>query len=134
MMKTIHAVGKRKKSIARATLQEGTGAIRVNKILVDNLQPALARLKIKEPLILAGDAASKVNINVNVHGGGALGQADATRLAIAKVLLNHTKDDALKETYNQYDWTLLVADVRQREPRKPNRHGNARGRTQKSYR
>ena len=98
------------------------------------MQPALARLKIKEPVLLAGDIIEKINIDVNIHGGGALGQADAARLAIAKAILEHTKSDALRDVYNAYDWTLLVADVRQREPRKPNKHGNARGKTQKSYR
>ena len=133
-MKTVHTVGKRKKSVARATLRAGNGVIRINKVILDYVQPALARLKIKEPVLLAGDIIEKINIDVNIHGGGALGQADAARLAIAKAILEHTKSDALRDVYNAYDWTLLVADVRQREPRKPNKHGNARGKTQKSYR
>ncbi len=133
-MKVIHTIGTRKKAKARATLSEGKGIVRVNKILLENIPTSLARLKVKEPLIIAGDVASKVDIEITVSGGGRMGQADAVRLAVARALVEYTKSDELKDAFSAYDWTLFVADVRQREPRKPNRHGNARGKTQKSYR
>ena len=88
----------------------------------------------REPLILAGDAANKVDIDVSVFGGGITSQAEAARLAIAKALVAFTKNDKLKEIFLGYDRNLLVADVRRKEPAKPNRHGQARAKIQKSYR
>ena len=134
MIKIIHASGKRKTSIARATLKPGNGQIRVNMVPVEVMHPKMSRLKLEEPLMLAGDVSTKVDIDVNVVGGGITSQAEASRLAIAKALVNFTKSDKLKETYLNYDRNLLVADVRRKEPAKPNRHGQARSKVQKSYR
>ncbi|MEK6828334.1 MAG: 30S ribosomal protein S9, partial [Nanoarchaeota archaeon] len=83
-MKKIHASGKRKTAIARATLKQGNGLIRINNILIDFIEPKISRLKLREPLILAGDVADKVDIDVSVAGGGTTSQAEASRLAIAK--------------------------------------------------
>lgn len=133
-MKPIHTSGTRKKAIARATLKSGKGRVLINNILLPNLKPELARLKIQEPLMLADDVASQVDISVRVFGGGIFGQADAARLAISKALVEHTGKDKLKAKFIEYDRTLLVADVRTREVRKPNTSGNARSKVQKSYR
>ena len=133
-MKNINTSGKRKRAIARATLKQGNGLIRVNHIPIDFLEPKMSRLKLREPLILAGDVANKVDIDVSVAGGGTTSQAEASRLAIAKALVNFTKNDKLKEIFLNYDRNLLVADVRRKEPAKPNRHGQARAKIQKSYR
>lgn len=130
--KVIHASGKRKTSVARATLSAGNGIIRINKYNLENYQPELARLRIMEPLQLASDVVKKVNIDVNVFGGGWQSQAEASRLAIAKALVEFggkkIKDDFLK-----YDRHLLIADVRFKEPYKPN-DSKARAARQKSYR
>mgnify|MGYP001585079407 FL=1 len=133
-MKNIHTSGKRKRAIARAVLKQGSGLVRVNSIPIDFIEPKMSKLKLREPLILAGDAANKVNIDINVSGGGITSQAEASRLAIAKALVEFTKGDKLKETFLAYDRNLLVADVRRKEPAKPNRHGQDRSKVQKSYR
>ncbi|HLC60579.1 MAG TPA: 30S ribosomal protein S9 [Candidatus Nanoarchaeia archaeon] len=133
-MKNIHTSGKRKSAIARAVVKQGTGIIRLNSVPIDLVEPRMSRLKLMEPLILAGDVAGKVNIDVNVIGGGISSQAEASRLAIAKALLVYTKNDKLREVFLNYDRNLLVADVRRKEPSKPNRHGQARSKVQKSYR
>jgi len=133
-MKIVHTSGKRKRAIARATLREGSGKIKINKVPLDFYEPKLYRLRIREALMLAGDLASKVDIDVNVNGGGIASQADAVRLAIAKSLLDHSKSEKLKEQFLKYDRNLLVADVRRHEASKPNRHGQARAKKQKSYR
>ena len=133
-MKNIHTSGKRKSAIARAVVKQGTGIIRLNSVPIDLVEPRMSRLKLMEPLILAGDVAGKVNIDVNVIGGGISSQAEALRLAIAKALLVYTKNDKLREVFLNYDRNLLVADVRRKEPSKPNRHGQARSKVQKSYR
>ncbi len=127
----IHTQGKRKTAVARATLKEGKGTVTINGQLLDNFSTDMSRLKVKEPLILAGDLANSVDIKVNVIGGGQNGQADAIRLAIARALVQ--KDEKLKKTFTSYDRLLLVADVRQKEVCKPN-DSKARAKRQKSYR
>ncbi len=131
-MKTINSSGKRKRAIASATLKEGTGVVRVNGILLENYEPKLSRQKIKEPIMLAGAKAGKFDISVRSHGGGVISQADAIRLAIARGLAEI--DKSLEDTFENYDRRLLVADVRRKEARKPNNHGKARAKRQKSYR
>ena len=133
-MKNVHGSGKRKRAIARATLKQGTGNVRVNKVPINLVLPKMYRMKILEPLILAGDVAEKVDIEVNVNGGGITSQAEASRNAIAKALVGYTKNDKLKDIFLEYDRNLLVADVRRKEASKPNRHGQARAKVQKSYR
>ena len=131
-MKNFHASGKRKRAIARATLKAGNGTVTINNKYLDFLEPEMYRLRIMEPLVLAGDLAKSVNISVRVFGGGVASQADATRLAIGRCFVKHTP--ALKQTFLDYDQQILVADVRRKENAKPNQHGQARAKRQKSYR
>ena len=79
-MKVVNTSGKRKNAVARATAKAGVGNVRINGVLISNYEPKLSRLKIREPLLIAGDAVNKLNISVNVHGGGVTSQADAARL------------------------------------------------------
>lgn len=133
-MKVVIASGKRKSAIARVTIKPGKGVVKINHKVLDFYEPRLSRLKIREPLIIAGDLINKVDISINVFGGGVSSQADASRLAIAKGLVEYAKSDKLKEQFLNYDRNLLVADVRRKESSKPNRHGQARAKRQKSYR
>ncbi|MBN2112284.1 30S ribosomal protein S9 [Candidatus Woesearchaeota archaeon] len=130
--KLIHTAGRRKRAVARATLKPGSGKVRINRFLLDNYSSKLVRMKMQEPLIIAGDSAKGVNIDVTVEGGGAVTQADAARLAIARALVK--SDKKLEKAFLNYDRQLLVADVRAKETHKPNRHGKARAKVQKSYR
>lgn len=130
-MKPVLKSGKRKRAIAKAVLKPGTGLIKINRIHLENYQPEMSRLKIKEALTLAGDAANKVDITVKVKGGGFQSQTEAARLAIGKCLAETNK--ALKATFLKFDRHLLVADSRRKETRKPN-DSKARAKRQKSYR
>ena len=87
----IHKSGKRKRAIARATLKKGKGKVKINGVFLDNFGDRVSQLRIKEPLVLAGDTANKVDIFVRVQGGGINGQSDAVRLAIARALVEHDK-------------------------------------------
>ena len=131
-MKIIHTSGKRKRAIARATLKQGKGIVKINRINLDHYEPKLARMKLREPLLLAGADGQKVNIDVVIRGGGSMSQAEAGRLAIARALVQYNKK--LEEIFLKYDRHLLIADVRRKEASKPNRHGQARAKRQKSYR
>ena len=132
-MKIVHISGKRKRAIARATIRDGTGIVRINKINLENFYPRIFRMKLMEPLILSEDMANNVNIDVTVTGGGISGQADAARLAIARSLAEYSKNDKLRNVFLKYDRHLLVADVRMPEPSKPN-DSKPRAKRQKSYR
>ena len=132
-MKIINTSGKKKAATARATLKEGKGIVRINKVPLDIHEPRLARLKIQEPVEIAGDLLQGMNIDVVVSGGGIMGQTDAVRTAIAKGIVEWTGDTALKEAYSEYDRNLLVSDHRQKERKKFGGPG-ARSKYQKSYR
>jgi len=132
-MKIINSSGKRKTAIARATISEGKGRIRVNKIPIEIIEPELVRLKMLEPLEFAGSAIPLIDIDVDVHGGGILGQAGAVRTAIARGLVEWTNDMAIRDAMAEYDRSLLVNDTRYKLPKKFGGRG-ARKRRQKSYR
>ena len=133
MAKFVHVSGKRKRAIARATLNQGKGIVRINRMLLSTFSNNLARMKIMEPLLIAGDLSNKIKINVNVHGGGWQSQAEASRLAIARGLVEFSGNKELKQKYLDYDRHLLISDVRFKEQRKPN-DSKARAKRQKSYR
>ena len=148
-MKIVISSGKRKRAIAIATIKPGNGQVRVNGVPIELWPVEMARLKMMEPLLLAGRAVrSQVNINVKVRGGGFMGQADAVRMAIARGLVEYFKCEdsedeecirrneisrALREIFEQYDRTMLAGDPRRTEPEKYMRR-SARRRWQKSYR
>ena len=132
-MKVVVVSGKRKSAVARATVRKGRGLVRVNSVPLEIFEPYLARMKIMEPLTLAGPKATKVDIDINVQGGGFMGQATASRTAIAKGLVKFLGDDELQELYSKYDRSLLVSDPRRKLPKKPLGRG-ARKKRQKSYR
>ncbi|MFO7678167.1 MAG: 30S ribosomal protein S9 [Thermoplasmatota archaeon] len=131
--KIVNTSGKRKTSIAKATVKKGIGRVKINKKPVEIYQPEIARWKILEPIRLADKHMSSVDIDVSVSGGGFMSQANATRTAIARGLIEFTGDASLKLTYLDYDRDLLVSDARIKETKKPLGRG-ARKKRQKSYR
>ncbi len=131
--KVVVASGKRKSAVARASIREGKGLVRINSVPVEIYEPDLARVVIMEPLTLAGEKSAKVDIDVNVMGGGVMGQANASRTAIAKGLVQFLKDEDLERMYTKYDRSLLVSDPRRKLPKNPMGRG-ARKKHQKSYR
>lgn len=133
MVEVANTSGKRKTAVARASVKEGTGKVRINSKPVEIWTPELAKLKIMEPLMLAPEQAAKVDIDVSVQGGGVIGQAEAARTAIAKGLVEYFQDEELERTFKAQDRTLVVSDSRRKLPKKPLGRG-ARKKRQKSYR
>jgi len=126
--------GKKKTAIARATVHDGEGRVRINSQPVELVEPELSKLKMLEPFRIADDELrEQIDITVQIEGGGTSGQADAARTAIARGLVQHTNDAELRDAYMEFDRSLLVNDVRQSEPKKWGGPG-ARARYQKSYR
>ncbi|WP_115863720.1 30S ribosomal protein S9 [Halorussus litoreus] len=126
--------GKKKTAIARATVTDGEGRVRINSQPVELVEPETAQLKMLEPFRIAGDEyRGDVDVNVDVEGGGVSGQADAVRTAIARGLVQYTNDAELRDAFIEFDRSLLVNDSRRSEPKKWGGPG-ARARYQKSYR
>ncbi len=132
-MKVIVASGKRKTAVARAVVREGNGIVRVNKVPLDIYKPEILRTMIKEPLLLIGEKVNRLNIDVNVKGGGIVGQAEACRTAIARAINQYFSDSNIEKLFKEYDRSLLVNDVRRKLPKLPMGRG-ARAKRQKSYR
>ncbi|NIP67553.1 30S ribosomal protein S9 [Candidatus Bathyarchaeota archaeon] len=126
--------GKRKTAIARATVRSGKGRVRINNVPLEIYEPKIARDKIREPLLLLDQETLKeIDINIKVSGGGFMGQAEASRMAIARALSRWTKSTRLESAFKDYDRSMIAGDSRRKESSKFGGPG-ARARYQKSYR
>ncbi len=133
--KIVVAGGKRKSAVAKAMISpKGEGKVTINKQDYNNLEK-LDKLRIEEPLRIAEHILGERNfdIDVTVRGGGAQGQINASRLAIAKAILKFSKSKQLEKAFLEYDRNLLVADVRRKEAYKPG-DSKARRKRQTSFR
>ncbi len=119
-MKKIIASGKRKTAIARAVITQGSGKISINKKDYKTFQ-RFNVLEIEEPIRIAKEILGKIDfdVSINVRGGGEKSQIEASRLALAKAIVDFSKSDLLSKAYLDYDRNLLVADVRRKEMCKP---------------
>jgi small subunit ribosomal protein S9 len=91
-MDTINAIGRRKSSVARVYLTNGSGKITVNGRPFDTYFPQpIIQNTVTTPIRLI-ESAKGYDINVNVQGGGFKGQAEAVRMAIARALVRINAD------------------------------------------
>lgn len=114
-MEQINALGRRKSSVARVYLTEGTGKITINKKdLTEYFPSAILQFVVKQPLQLL-DCVEKYDIKVNLDGGGFTGQSQALRLGIARALVKVNADDkaALRKA------GFMTRDSREVERKKP---------------
>ncbi|MHB9292031.1 putative small subunit ribosomal protein S9 [Hollandina sp. SP2] len=78
--------GRRKTAVARVYVREGAGTILVNgRGLSEYFRQGEHELKVRQPLIVT-DQEGKVDIVINVYGGGVHGQAEACRHGLARAL------------------------------------------------
>jgi small subunit ribosomal protein S9 len=83
----VQATGRRKSSVARVRMYEGTGRILLNGRSLEDYFPELAfRLRVLAPLKTA-ESEGKYDIFAKIEGGGITGQSDALRLGIARGLV-----------------------------------------------
>ncbi|HLD58457.1 MAG TPA: 30S ribosomal protein S9 [archaeon] len=129
----INVKAKKKEAVVRAVIRKGTGKIRINKILMENYYSNYVKEFVEEPLLISGGIAKSVDIDIRAAGGGFMGQAVATRTAIAKALDEYFDDEKLRKVFLAYDRLLLVDDPRRKEAKKPLGTG-ARKHKQKSKR
>jgi small subunit ribosomal protein S9 len=114
-MEMINAIGRRKCSVARVYLTEGTGKITINKKELNEYFPsAILQYVVKQPLMHL-EAEGKYDIKANLDGGGFTGQSQALRLAIARALVKVNAED--KKPLK--DLGFLTRDSRAVERKKP---------------
>ncbi len=131
--KVVIVSGKRKTAVARATATNGNGKVTINDVPLEFLQPAVARMKIQEPIfVVGGELSNKVDIDVRIEGGGFMAQAEAARVVVSNAL-SEFLGDSMRRKFMEYDRRMLVDDPRRTEPKKFGGH-SARRRKQKSYR
>ncbi|BFZ59717.1 40S ribosomal protein S16 [Saitoella coloradoensis] len=141
MSASVQCFGKKKTATAVAHCKAGRGLLKINGSPIELVQPEILRLKVYEPLLIAGvDKFANVDIRIRVSGGGHTSQVYAIRQAIAKAIVayyqkfvDEQSKNEIKAALVQYDRTLLVADPRRAEPKKFGGKG-ARSKYQKSYR
>jgi len=117
MEKQKNAVGRRKEAVTRVFLSKGDGKITVNGKDYKVYFPLVYLQNQVEAPLKTIEAADKYDILVNATGGGLKGQAEATKLAISRALLEVSADfrPALKSA------GLLKRDPRSVERKKPGR-------------
>ena len=124
-----YGTGRRKSSTARVFLSRGNGDIVVNRRPLDQyFGRETARMVIRQPLEVA-DMLGKVDIKVNVSGGGNTGQAGAIRHGITRALLQY--DEMLRPVLRKAGF--VTRDSRKVERKKVGLH-KARKRPQYSKR
>ena len=89
-----YGTGRRKSSTARVYIQSGTGQIMVNDLPLDEyFGRETARMIVRQPLENA-ELSDRLDIKVNVAGGGNSGQAGAIRHGITRALIEY--DETLR--------------------------------------
>ncbi len=124
-----YGTGRRKTSVARVFMKQGSGKIVVNDKPIDEFfSRDTGRMVVRQPLVLTNHEAT-FDIMVNVTGGGESGQAGAVRHGITRALIDH--DETLKPALRKAG--LVTRDAREVERKKVGLH-KARRRKQFSKR
>ena len=123
-MEAVNSLGRRKTSIARVVLTEGSGVITVNGRESEDYFPVtMQQFKLQQPFKLT-DTVGKYDVTVTVDGGGITGQVDAVRLGIARALV---KIDA------EHKPKLKAEELMTRDPRAVERKKFGRKKARKRY-
>ena len=109
--------GRRKTSVARIYMTDGTGKVTVNKRDYKEYFPTLPLQYLVNQALEVSQLEGKFDILVNVKGGGISGQAEAIRLAIAKAIV---EGDAEKKPALRAKG-IMTRDSRMVERKKPGR-------------
>ena len=111
-----YGTGRRKHSVARVRVYEGTGKITINKRDIDDYFGLdTLKLIVRQPMTLT-DTIGKFDLEVTVVGGGVSGQAGAIRHGLARALVK-ANEEAYKAVLKKAG--LLTRDPRMKERKKP---------------
>lgn len=126
-MKVVNTIGRRKSSVARIYVTEGSGNISINDKKLENYFASKENQSaVMMPLAVCG-VTEKFDINVNVMGGGTTGQADAIKLAIARALVS-IDDETNRSLLKPH--SLLTRDPRSVERKK---YGQPKARKKRQF-
>ena len=110
----VQATGRRKASVARVRLVDGSGQVTLNGRPLEAYFPTMAtRLRVMEPLQIT-QTQGRYDVLATLEGGGQTGQADALRLGIARALI--VLDEELRPILKKAG--LLTRDARVVERKK----------------
>jgi small subunit ribosomal protein S9 len=110
----VQATGRRKASVARVRLVDGSGQVTLNGRPLEDYFPTMAtRLRVMEPLQIT-QTQGRYDVSATLEGGGLTGQADALRLGIARALI--VLDEELRPVLKKAG--LLTRDARVVERKK----------------
>jgi len=115
MATTLHAIGRRKTSVARVYMEPGNGQIKVNNRDYKDYFPTGPLQYIVTQSQTLVNAKDNYDIKATVDGGGIKGQAEAIRLAVARILVS--VDEQHKSTLRKEG--LMTRDPRMVERKKP---------------
>ncbi len=115
MATTLHAIGRRKTSVARVYMEPGNGQIKVNNRDYKDYFPTGPLQYIVTQSQSLVNAKDNYDIKATVDGGGIKGQAEAIRLAVARILVS--VDEQHKSTLRKEG--LMTRDPRMVERKKP---------------
>lgn len=116
-MQYFDAIGRRKTSVARVRLTPGTGKRLINNLQMKKyLNRETLEMIVEQPLEIV-HLSDKIDLKVNVVGGGLAGQAGAIRHGIARALLKY--DENLRVELKKLG--LLTRDPRMVERKKSGR-------------
>ena len=107
-------VGRRKESVVRVRLLEGSGRVILNGRQLEDYFPSMAtRVRVMEPLQMTA-TQGRFDVDATLEGGGVNGQADALRLGIARALVDY--DSEMRPSLKKAG--LLTRDARAVERKK----------------
>ncbi len=123
-MALVNSLGRRKTSVARVILNEGSGEILVNGVEGNEYFPiTVQQFKLQQPFKLTG-TEGKYDVTATINGGGTTGQVEALRLGIARALVKIDPEHKPK---------LKAEDLMTRNPREVERKKFGRKKARKRY-
>ncbi len=124
MEKQTNAVGRRKEAVTRIFLSKGDGKITVNGKDYKTYFPLVYLQNQVEAPLKTVESSDKFDVVVNATGGGVKGQAEATKLGIARALIAVSAD---------YRPALKAAGLLKRDPRAVERKKPGRKKARRSF-
>lgn len=104
----VQATGRRKTSVARVRLIDGSGQVTLNGRQLEDYFPTMAsRMRVMEPLQIT-QTQGRYDVEATLEGGGITGQVDALRLGISRALIE--LDEELRPVLKKAG--LLTRDAR----------------------
>lgn len=116
---TITATGRRKTSVARVQMTEGSGSVTINGRPFEDYLPSLQLQNTVLAPFQQAKLLNKFDLAINVKGGGLHGQAGAIRLAVSRALIQH--DHELRAVVKPLGF--LTRDPRMKERKKAGQPG-----------